>query len=373
MNIKTKLLLLLVTLLLSFSCNSIKELKISISKTEWGVADGEKVWLFKLTNKKGMEVKITNFGATITSVKVTDKNGIFDDVVIGFDDLKTYQSEHIYCGSIVGRYGNRIAKGKFMLNNKEYSLAANNGPNHLHGGNKGFDKQVWNIGKVFSSDDSTGVELTYLSKDMEEGYPGNLIIKVYYTLNNENEIKIRYYANTDKPTVLNPTNHSYFNLSGFKESVLNHEVTINSDSVTPVDTTLIPTGSLLCTGNTPFDFNTSHKIGERINLVPGGYDINYKLRKIGHELSLAAEVYESASGRILQVYTTEPGIQFYSGNFLDGTFTGHMGINYKKYYGFCLETQHFPDSPNHPNFPGVILNPGQTYSQLTIFKFSVKQ
>ena len=372
MNLKTKSILIMITLFVIFSCNSKKEIKSSVSKTDWGIADGKKVWLFCLTNKKGMEVKITNYGATITSIKVTDRNGKIDDVVIGFDDLKSYQSEHIYCGSIVGRYGNRIAKGKFKLNGKEYSLATNNGPNHLHGGNKGFDKQVWNIGGVFSSDDSTGIELTYLSKNMEEGYPGDLNIKVYYVLTSDNEIKIRYYAETDQPTILNPTNHSYFNLTGCKESILNHELTIIADTVTPVDSTLIPTGLLMSIKNTPYDFTSSHKIGERINLVPGGYDINYKLRKINKELSLAAEVYESTSGRLLQVYTTEPGIQFYSGNFIDGTLTGHMGITYNKYYGLCFEAQHFPDSPNHLKFPSVILNPGHEYSQLTIFKFSIK-
>jgi aldose 1-epimerase len=369
---KIKSSLILFTFLVLVSCTSKKDQKPSISKEAWGTADGKDVSLFTLTNKNGMLIKISSRGGAITTILVPDKAGKFENVVIGFDDLKSYQSGHPYFGSIVGRYGNRIAKGKFSLNGTEYTLAINNAPNHLHGGNKGFDKQVWDADGGFATADSAGLTLTYLSKDMEEGYPGNLKLKVNYVLTNDNEIKIRYEAETDKATVLNPTNHSYFNLSSFKETILNHELVLFSDSVTPTDSTLIPIGVQLFVKGTAFDFTTAHKIGERISKVPGGYDNNYKLRKKDNELSLAAEVYEPVSGRLLQAYTTEPGIQFYTGNFLDGTYKGHDGVKYEKYAGLCLEAQHFPDSPNQPKFPSVVLNPGQKYNQLTVYKFSTR-
>lgn len=367
---KIKIATLLISILFLAACAK-KEDKSSIKKEAWGKADGKEVSLYTLTNKNGMVVKITNWGSRVTSVVVPDKSGKFENVVLGFDSLTSYIGPNPYFGSIVGRFGNRIAKGKFTLNGTEYSLATNNGPNSLHGGIKGFDRQVWDAAEV-STPDSVGLALTYVSKDMEEGYPGTLTLKVTYVLTNNNEIKISYDAETDKSTVLNVTNHSYFNLTGAKESILNHELTLFADSITPTDTTLIPTGMIAPVAGTDFDFTTAHKIGERIEKVPGGYDINYKLRKHNNELSLAAEVYEPASGRLLQAYSTEPGVQFYSGNFLDGSLTGIGGAKYEKYFGLCLETQHFPDSPNQPKFPSVVLNPGQKYTQLTIYKFSVR-
>ena len=367
---KIKIATLFISILFLAACAK-KEDKPSVKKDTWGQADGKEISLYTLTNKNGMVVKITNWGSRVTSIIVPDKNGKFENVVLGFDSLKSYIGENPHFGSIVGRFGNRIAKGKFSLNGVEYTLAINNGPNSLHGGIKGFDRQVWDASEI-SSADSVGVSLTYMSKDMEEGYPGALTLKVTYMLTNNNEIKISYEAATDKATVLNVTNHSYFNLSGAKENILNHELTLFADSITPTDTTLIPTGVIAPVAATTFDFTTAHKIGERIEKVPGGYDINYKLRKQNTELSLAAEVYEPTSGRLLQTYTTEPGIQFYSGNFLDGSLTGIGGAKYDKHFGLCLETQHFPDSPNQPKFPSVVLNPGKKYTQLTIYKFSIR-
>jgi aldose 1-epimerase len=363
---------LLLTLSILFSlvaCNPKQGNKLSIEKKYWGQNDGKEIDLYTLSNGNGMIVKITNYGGIVVSIIVPDKNGKCENVVLGFDSLSSYFGANPYFGSIVGRYGNRIANGVFWLNGKKYSLAVNNGPNHLHGGIKGFNKQVWEAGDEFSNTDSAGLTLTYLSKDMEEGYPGNLKITVRYSLTNNNEIKIRYEAETDKPTVLNPTNHSYFNLTACKTNILNHQLTLFADSITPTDTTLIPTGAITTVANTSFDFTQPEKIGRRIEKVNGGYDINYKLRKQNKELSLAAEVYEPISGRVLQVYTTEPGVQFYSGNFLDGSNIGHDGIKYEKHFGFCLETQHFPDSPNNPQFPNVILHPKEKYTQYTIYKF----
>jgi Galactose mutarotase and related enzymes len=277
-----------------------------------------------------------------------------------------------YFGALIGRYGNRIAKGKFTLNGQNYTLRTNDGPNHLHGGPKGFDKVVWDATEI-SGPDSVGLVLTYLSQDMEEGYPGNLTSKVTYVLTKDNSIKIYYQAATDKPTVINLTNHAYFNLTGAKENVLGHELTLFADSITPVDPTLIPTGVIAPVAGTAFDFTKPHKIGERIASVKGGYDHNFKLNRTGEGLMLAVELLDPTSGRLLQAYTTEPGIQFYSGNFLDGKITGSGNVKYEKYFGLCLEAQHFPDSPNKPNFPSVVLNPGQKYTQLTVYKFSVKK
>jgi aldose 1-epimerase len=367
---KIKIATLLISVLFLASCAK-KEDKPSVKKESWGQADGKEISLYTLTNKNGMVVKITNYGSRVTSVVVPDKTGKFENVVLGFDSLSLYVGENPHFGSIVGRFGNRIAKGKFTLNGTEYSLAINNGPNSLHGGIKGFDRQVWDATEI-SSPDSVGLALTYVSKDMEEGYPGTLTVKVTYMLTANNEIKISYEAETDKATVLNVTNHSYFNLNSAKETILNHELTLYADSITPTDSTLIPTGVIAPVAGTAFDFTTAHKIGERIDKVPGGYDINYKLRKQSNELSLAAEVYEATSGRLLQAYTTEPGIQFYSGNFLNGTQTGSGGIKYEQHFGLCLETQHFPDSPNQPKFPSVVLNPGQKYTSFTVYKFSVR-
>ncbi|HEX2935999.1 MAG TPA: aldose epimerase family protein [Bacteroidales bacterium] len=344
---------------------------LGITKEAWGQANGKEVTLYTLTNNTGMVVKISTLGGILQSIVVPDKNGNFENVLLGFDSVQGYLGKQPFFGELVGRYANRIAKGKFKLNGTEYQLAVNDGSNHLHGGIKGFGKQVWNAAELMGTD-SIGLALTYVSQDMEEGYPGTLTTKVTYVLNNNNELKIFYEAETDKPTVLNLTNHAYFNLSSGKESILNHELTLNADSITPTDSTLIPTGKMVAVAGTGFDFLQPHKIGERIDSIPGGYDINYVLNKKGKELSLAAQVYEPTSGRFMEAYTTEPGIQFYSGNFLDGTLTGSRGIQINKHWGLCLEAQHYPDSPNQPNFPTTVLNPGEKYTQLTVYKFSTK-
>lgn len=369
---KSILAVIALMLLAIAGCKPKPEATTSLNEKIWG-QDGDKaVYLYTLTNKNGMEIKITNFGGIITSVTVPDKNGVMENVVLGFDSLKSYLAGHPYFGSLVGRYGNRIAKGKFVLNDTTYTLAVNNGENHLHGGLKGFDKQVFSLDTAYSTQDSVVLALSYLSAHMEEGYPGNLRVKVSYVLTGNNEIKIFYEAETDRPTVLNLTNHSYFNLTGGKENILNHEMVLMADSITPTDSSLIPTGILTPVSGTAFDFTSVHTIGERIDQVPGGYDVNYKLRNKSGEYVQAAEVFEPNSGRVLEAFTTEPGIQFYTGNFLDGSLTGFKGIVYLQHYGFCLEAQHFPDSPNKSQFPTVVLNPGGKYRQLTVYRFSVR-
>lgn len=336
------------------------------------LADGQTVSLYTLVNANGMKVKVTNYGGIVTSLEVPDKNGKFEDVVLGYDKLDGYLKDSPYFGALIGRYGNRIAKGKFTLNGKTYTLATNDGANHLHGGLKGFDKVVWDA-EIVKTENSVGLKLSYLSKDGEEGYPGNLSCSVTYTLTNENELKIDYEATTDKPTPVNLTHHGYFNLAGQGNcDILNHVMMINADKYTPVDDGLIPTGELKSVKDTPMDFTTPEKIGARIEQVKGGYDHNYVLNNQSGKMALAARVYEETSGRVMDVFTTEPGIQFYSGNFLDGTITGKSGKVYHKYYGFCLETQHYPDSPNKPKFPSVILNPGETYTHHTVYKFYTK-
>jgi aldose 1-epimerase len=369
-----KSLALPIVLILFFACQP--KPKTSITKEAWGTTDNKEVSLFTLTNANGMVVKITNFGGIITKIMVPDKNGKIENIALGFDSLKQYTKEEYqkacpYFGALIGRYGNRIEKGKFKLNGVEYTLATNNAPNHLHGGIKGFDKVVWDAAEI-SGPDSVGLALTYVSKDMEEGYPGTLTAKVTYVLTNKNEIKLYYEAQTDKPTIINLTHHSYFNLSACKEDILNHELTILADSITPVDSTLIPTGVIAPVAGTPFDFTKPHKIGERINDVKGGYDHNFKLRRNGKGLELACELYDAGSGRFMEVLTTEPGMQFYSGNFLNGSLTNSNGVALKQHYGLCLEAQHYPDSPNKPNFPSVVLSPGEKYTQLTVYKFSTK-
>lgn len=357
--------------------------KVDIKKTYFGKVDGKEVALYTLKNNKGSSVQITNFGAIVTSLKVADKSGKFDSVVLGFDALHDYtdtdyMKNNPYFGSIVGRYGNRIAKGKFTLNGKEYKLATNNGENHLHGGIKGFNRVVWNA-KSFINKDGANLGLTYLSKDGEEGYPGNVSLNVTYTLTNNNELKVNYLATTDKDTILNPTHHSYFNLNGAGNGdILSHKLMINADKFTPVDSTLITTGELKPVKNTPMDFTKPTEIGARINqndeqLKFGkGYDHNWVLNKKGKELSLAASVYSAKSGRFMEVYTTEPGLQFYSGNFLDGSIKADNKKVYNLRNGFCLESQHYPDSPNKPNFPSVVLKPNQKYTHTTVYKFSTK-
>lgn len=330
--------------------------------------------LFSISNSNGVKINVTNFGGRIVSLFVPDKNGQSGDVVLGYDSLKQYLTGNPYFGAMIGRYGNRIAKGKFSLGGKDYQLALNNGANALHGGPQGFHNVYWSI--VPFGENS--LWMTYQSKDGEEGYPGNLEVSVNYTLINDNELVIDYEAKTDKETIVNLTHHSFFNLAGAGSGdILNHELTINADEFTPVDATLIPTGELRKVKGTAFDFTTPHKIGERIEQADEqlkfgqGYDHNFVLKKKAGELSLAATVVEPGSGRTMEVWTTEPGLQFYSGNFLDSSDKGNGGKTYTFRSGFCLEAQHFPDSPNHPNFPSTVLKPGEVYKQKTIYKFGV--
>jgi len=345
----------------------------------FGAVQGSSVELYTLTNAHGLEVRATNYGGIIVSLRVPDKRGRMDDVVLGFDELAGYLDNKPYFGAIIGRYANRIARARFTLDGVQYSLAANDGLNSLHGGNKGFNKVVWKA-EPFENSKGVGVILTYTSKDGEEGYPGNLKVKVTYTLTDQDELIFDYEATTDKATPLNLAQHTYFNLAGEgRGDILGHELTLNADRFTPVDQTLIPTGELRAVKNTPLDFTKSATIGARINendeqLILGhGYDHNFVIRRTGPGPELAARVHEPETGRVLEVYTTEPGVQFYSGNFLDGTLTGKQGHVYKQRFGFALETQHFPDSPNHPDFPSTILRPGQVYRSRTICKFSVEK
>ena len=333
---------------------------------------GEEVSIYTLTNTNGIEARIINYGGIVVSLKVPDRDGNLADVVLGFEDLDGYLGEHPYFGALVGRYGNRIAKGSFSIDGETHSLAINNGPNALHGGLKGFDKVVWGA----TPGDKT-LALTYTSVDGEEGYPGTLSVEVVYTLTDDNALEIAYEATTDKPTILNLTNHSYFNLKDAGATPINdHEVTLNADSFTPVDDTLIPTGEIASVEGTPFDFRQPHSIGERIDAddtqirYGGGYDHNFVLNRTGGGLSLAARVHEPTTGRVMEVLTTEPGVQFYTSNFLDGTLTGKGGITYQRRSALCLETQHYPDSPNQESFPSTVLRPGETYKTTTVFRFS---
>jgi aldose 1-epimerase len=350
-----------------------EETKMGIRIESFGqTSDGQPVDLYTLTNANGIRARITNYGAILVSLEVPDKSGKLADVTLGYDTLDGYIKKSAFFGAAVGRYANRIGKAKFVLNGVEYKLAANNGENHLHGGIKGFDKVVWGAEEIRTAD-SVGLKLTYLSKDGEEGYPGNLPCVVMYTLTKNDELKISYEALTDKPTVINLTNHSYWNLAGQGNGdILGHELMLNADKYTPVDKGLIPTGEIRSVKDSPMDFTKATTIGSRIDKVEGGYDHNYVLKSGGGSLALCARVYEPKSGRVMEVYTTEPGVQLYTGNFLDGSITGKAGKVYKKHYGFCLETQHFPDSPNKPNFPSVVLNPGEKYTTVAVYKFSTK-
>lgn len=344
-----------------------------VDSTAWGTTkDGTAVEQYTLTNAAGMQAKIITYGGIVTHLLAPDRDGKLGDVVLGFDDLDGYLKGHPYFGALIGRVGNRIAKGKFTLDGKEYTLAVNNGPNALHGGLKGFDKKVW---RARPAEDGNALHLTYESPDGEEGYPGNLSVSVTYTLTPANELRINYTATTDKATPVNLTNHSYFNLRGpAAGDILGHELMLAADQYTPVDDTLIPTGEIKPVRGTPMDFTTPTAIGSRIDQLkgdPGGYDHNYVLRG-GKPPALAARVYEPKSGRLMEMFTTEPGVQFYTGNFLDGSIKGKGGVVYRKHQGFCLEAQHFPDAVHHPNFPSIILRPGQTYKQTTIYKFSTK-
>jgi aldose 1-epimerase len=351
------------------------KMKCSSSSVPFGTADGKPVTLYTLKNAQGSEAKIMNYGGIVQSLKVADKNGKFDDIVLGYDDVDGYIKVTPYFGCLVGRYGNRIGGAKFNLDGKTYTLATNNGPNSLHGGVKGFDKVVWNVVKATGN----SLELQYLSKDGEEGFPGNLDVTAIYTLTDDNELKLTFVATTDKPTVVNLTHHSYFNLRGQGNGdILGHEVYINSDKTTPVDSTLITTGQFADVTGTPFDFRKPTAIGARIDnpdtqLQYGpGYDHNWVINNPYGQLGLQARVHEPTTGRIMEVWSDEPGLQFYAGNFLDGTITGKGGKVYQKRTGFCMEPQHYPDSPNKPQFPSVVLRPGQKYENTIIYKFSAK-
>jgi len=357
--------------------NSDARAQAKITKESFGkTADGQNVDLYTLRNSRGAEVRITNYGGTVTSLKMPDRNGTFADIVLGFDNLDDYLKATAYFGAIIGRYGNRIGKGRFTLHGVEYKLATNNGENHLHGGIKGFDKVVWNA-KPLKLANGAALVLTYLSKDGEEGYPGNLSVKVVYTLTNTNDLKIDYSATTDKDTIVNLTHHSYFNLAGQGNGdILNHRLWINAARFTPTDAGSIPTGELRNVHGTPFDFTRLTAIGARINQdyeqlkLGKGYDHNFVLNGRMGVLRRVARASDSTSGRVMEVWTTEPGIQFYSGNFLDGTLTGKDGKVYQQRSGFCLETQHYPDSPNKPAFPATLLRKGARYHTTTIYRFS---
>jgi aldose 1-epimerase len=369
-----------ISLLLFLLLATVVAIDAQVTKESFGkTSDGQQVDLYTLHNTRGAEAKITNYGAIVTSLKVPDRNGKFDDVVLGFNDFDSYLKNDPYFGAIVGRYGNRIAKGRFTLNGVEYKLATNNGENHLHGGIKGFDKVVW-TGREMKSPAGPSVVMTYLSKDGEEGYPGNLNVRVVYTLTNHNELMIDYTATTDKDTVTNLTHHSYFNLAGEGNGdILNHVVTINANRFVPTDAGSIPTGELKNVAGTPFDFLKPMAIGARINQddeqlkLGNGYDHTWVINGRPGVMRLAATAYEATSGRVMQVWTTEPGVQFYTGNFLDGSKTGKSGKNYPRRSGFCFETQHYPDSPNHPAFPTTTLKKGQTFKSTTIYRFSSRR
>jgi len=371
-------------LLCSFACNSnsnsdssktaqstTDSMKATIMEKSFGNHNNVPITEYNLTNSSGMQVSILNYGGTITKLIAPDKEGKMGDIVLGFETLNGYmQKGQPYMGALVGRYANRIANAKFTLDGKDYKLAPNNFGNSLHGGNVGFDKVVWNVTKVGDS----SLKLTYQSKDGEEGYPGNLNTEVMYTLGSDNSLKIDYTATTDKATPLNLTNHSYFNLSAGKDStILNHVLQLNADKYTPVNDQLIPTGQIADVKGTPFDFTTPKAIGKDIDKIKGGFDHNLVLNKKGNDLQEAATVYDSGSGRFMEVFTTQPGIQFYTGNFLNGSLTGTKeNRKYIQHSGLCLETQHYPDSPHQPSFPTTILKPGETYRQTTVYKFSVK-
>jgi aldose 1-epimerase len=350
--------------------------KLSINQASFGQSPtGAPADLFVLTNANGLIVKITNFGGVITEIHAPDKNGVFADITLGFDHIEPYYKDSPYFGALIGRFGNRIAKAKFTLDGKTFQLDTNNDTNHLHGGYVGFDKVVWDA-TTFETEKSVGLTLKYLSVDGDQGYPGNLDVTVVYELTNENEILVKYHAVSDKATPVNLTQHAYFNLAG-KGDILSHEIKINADRFTAIDPSAIPTGELPLVENTPFDFRSPRLIGSKINddheqIKNGiGYDHNFVLNKThAKEFSLAARVYEANSGRVLEVFTQEPGVQFYSGNYLNGSLTG-KGWNYTHRSGFCLEPQHFPDSPNQPQFPNTILRPGEEYTSLMSYKFSV--
>ena len=352
---------------------------VSLEKKEFGTTPaGQKVAIYTLKNQKGMEVNIMTYGGIITSLKVPNKAGVSEEIVLGFNNLEQYTKDNPYFGALIGRYGNRIAKGKFTLDGKEYKLATNNGPNALHGGPEGFHRKVWTVEEAKGGDTAI-LKLKYVSADMEEGYPGNLTVFVTYTLKNDNSLEVDYDATTDKKTIVNMTQHSYFNLSGdFTKEILDNEVVIDADKLVPVDADLIPTGKLTDVSNTPFDFRKPRVLGKDIEakddqLIKGkGYDHCWVLNNQGKGVRFAASAYNPTSGRFLEVFTDQPGIQLYTGNFLDGKLPTRTTGTYAHRTGFCLETQHYPDSPNQKDFPTTVLNPGEHYNTKTTFKFSVK-
>lgn len=352
----------------------------TLTKRSFGsLPSGEPIYLYTFTNANGLEASITNFGGRVVKLLVPDRNGAFEDVALGFDNLDGYLAKNPYFGALVGRYANRIARAQFVLDGQTYKLATNDGSNSLHGGTKGFDKVVWTPSEA-SQDGGQALELAYRSVDGEDGYPGNLDVRVVYRLTDGNELRIEYFATTDRKTVLNLTNHSYFDLSGQgKGNVLDHVVTIHADRFTPVDHNLIPTGELKSVEGTPFDFRRPVRVGEHIDekeeqLKLGiGYDHNFVLNSGGSGLTLAARATEPKSGRVLEVLTTQPGIQFYTGNHLDGSVRGKGGVIYGFRSGFCLETQHFPDTPNQPNFPSTELAPGEEFRASTVFRFAIEE
>jgi aldose 1-epimerase len=363
-------------LIFDAGCASTKDTPMTrLQEQNWGTVDGKSVKLFTLTNRKGTIVKVTNYGLIITDIQTADRGGKLGHIVLGFDNLDQYLKGHPFFGAIAGRVANRIAKGKFTLDGKDYTLAVNNTPNHLHGGKKGFDKQVWEAKPLPGQEHEQTIEFHYLSKDGEEGYPGNLDVTVTYTLTDDDELRMDYRATTDKATPVNLTNHSYFNLAGSGDT-LDTEVMINADRYTPTDETLIPKGELAPVKGTPLDFTKAKTMRRDIEALkpkpaPGGYDHNFVLNSPGGKLALAARAHEPKSGRVLEVRTTEPGVQLYNGIGL-GKEVGHDGVHYVKYGGFCLETQHFPDAINHPSFATVVLRPGETYKTTTMFAFAAK-
>ncbi|MGE5110381.1 MAG: aldose epimerase family protein [Acidobacteriaceae bacterium] len=360
---------------LALAVNSVGQTRLKVQKSDFGKVDGQAISIYTLKNSHGMEVAITNYGATVVSIKVPDKSNKIADVALGYDNVNGYVNDKSYFGATIGRYANRIAKGQFTLDGKAYHIPANDGPNVLHGGPVGFNKRIWTAREL----PGNAVEMSYLSKDGEEGFPGDLNVTVTFILTEKNELRFDYHATTDKDTVVNLTNHSYFNLAGQGNGdILGTELTLHASKFTPVDSTLIPTGELRAVKGTPFDFTTPHKIGERINeqneqlKLGRGYDHNFVLDRTKPGMFHAAQAYDPRSGRVLDVYTTEPGIQFYTGNFLDGTVVGKGGIKYGHRTAFCLETDHFPDSPNHPRFPTTELKPGQKFTSTTIYHFSTR-
>ena len=360
--------------------NKMRKNKVSITKSFYGkTKDNKKIDLYSFKNKNGMQVDIINYGGIITSLKVPDKNGETENIVLGYNKLEDYINENPYFGSIIGRYGNRIAKGKFNLNGNQYTLATNNDENHLHGGNIGFDKVIWEAETKINSNSSSLI-LKYLSRDMEEGYPGNLYTTVTYKITNDNSVEIKYEAQTDKTTVINLTQHSYFNLSGdFNQSILNHKVKINSNQFLPVNKSLIPTGNKLNVSMTPFDFRNYKEIKKDINAddlqlnYGNGYDHCWVLNDYKNGYRLVASAFHEESGRLMEVYSDQPGLQFYTGNFLDGSLPQKEEGFYNFRSGFCMETQHFPNSPNQPDFPSVTLNPNEKYNSKTTYKFKIKE